>query len=51
MTVTNNTSKLITLLNEKKIKPHDTIIINNPEEELLKQIENLINMGQVSTGF
>ena len=51
MTVTNNTSKLITLLNEKKIKPHDTIVISSPEEELLKQIETLVNRGQLSASF
>lgn len=51
MTVTNNTSKLITLLNEKKIKPHETVNVSNPNDVLLKQIEALVKRGLLSASF
>lgn len=51
MKIINNTEKNITLVNNKIIKRYDFIIVNNPSAELIKQLENLANLGLVRAEF
>ena len=51
MTITNTTCKVITLVNDKKIKPHETVNISNVQNGLMKQIEQLVKQGLVIATF
>lgn len=51
MKITNNTGKLIILLNGRKIPKYSTIEIlkNLLNKSLMEQIENLSKMGMITT--
>lgn len=48
MKITNNSGKLITLLNGRKIKKYSTIEVTEVSSGLQEQIENLSNMGLIT---
>jgi hypothetical protein len=51
MKVVNNTNKIVTLANGKRIPAYGTINISNPTEEVLEQISNLIKSEILKASF
>lgn len=47
MKIVNNTNQTITLVNGKKLTKYKTLILNEPSEELIEQVENLAKKGLV----
>lgn len=49
MKVINNSSRVITLVNGKKVGRFDSVNVNEVTDELLSQIENLKKLGLIRT--
>ena len=47
MKVVNNTTQTIILVNGKKLTKYKSLTIQNPNHELLEQLENLKKLGLV----
>ena len=51
MKIINNTSKVITLVNGKKIEKYASITVSNPGEELMQQVSRLVELGIIRAEF
>jgi len=47
MKITNNSNKVITLINGKKIEKYSSIEISQPDGQLMLQINQLTKMGLI----
>lgn len=51
MKIINNSDKIITLVNGKKVSRYSSLIISAKTEELMQQLEGLIKLGLVRVEF
>ena len=51
MKVTNNSNKVITLINGKKSEKYSSVNIDNPNNQLMVQIEHLVKMGLIRAEY
>lgn len=51
MKVKNNTNKVVTLVNGRRIPAYESIVITDPNTDLVEQISNLVRNGILEASF